>query len=73
MEYTKTGNETSPFASLPEPYLGHKNRQGHMSNHSTGSYGSGYVTSSLDQCCSKVNHKTHEDVEDFTHLHESIF
>lgn len=64
MEETKTSNENSSSASFTAPSL-------YMfkdSIYSTGSSSSCYATSSIEQCSSKVDYKTQEDAEDFTHM-----
>ncbi|CAD5330573.1 unnamed protein product [Arabidopsis thaliana] len=74
MENTKTSDEASSSASFTDPSL-------YMfkdSIYSTGSSSSGYAaTSSIEQCFSKVDHKTQEDTQDFTHMefiyHDSEF
>ncbi|XP_010490638.1 PREDICTED: protein FAR-RED-ELONGATED HYPOCOTYL 1-LIKE isoform X2 [Camelina sativa] len=62
-EDTKTSEEASSSASFTSPSL-------YMfkdSVCSTGSSSSGYATSSIEQSCSKVDHKAQEDAdEDFT-------
>ncbi|CAH8379585.1 unnamed protein product [Eruca vesicaria subsp. sativa] len=57
MEDTKTGDETSSSASVC---------MSKDSSYSTGrsSWRSGYAASGIDQCCSKVNDKIQEYVED---------
>lgn len=64
MEETKTIDENFSSASFTSPSL-------YMfkdSIYSTGSSSSCYATSSIEQCSSKVDYKTQEDAEDFTHM-----